>query len=166
MIGFRGEWVIGIAENPQLRMMTTDERLGANYAGTGVNIGMHPMAHRRDEMKALGINPADELPKLRQESRPDRRERDRSSKDRDGEGYCLLSIEDEIGIANAVVMPDLLIFSSVRINNPRQFIADGRRPDPKPGQCDSRQGTTDCTHCRRCDCTIARPPLVSCPSGS
>ena len=37
--------------------MTTEERLTADFRGTGVTIGRHPMAYRRAEMNALGVTP-------------------------------------------------------------------------------------------------------------
>ncbi len=38
-----------------LAPMTTEERLWADYRGTGLTIGRHPMAYRRAEMNALGV---------------------------------------------------------------------------------------------------------------
>ena len=35
--------------------MTYEERLIADFHGTGLTVGPHPMAYRRAEMKALGI---------------------------------------------------------------------------------------------------------------
>ena len=91
-----------------LRQMRTNERLVADYAGTGLTTGRHPMAFRRAHMRSQGIQSAKEL-----------RER------RDGEyvtsagcviarqrpgtalGFIFLSMEDETGISNVVVHPDL-----------------------------------------------------------
>ena len=33
--------------------MTIEERLTADYGGTGLTIGKHPMAYRREEMKIV-----------------------------------------------------------------------------------------------------------------
>ena len=41
-----------------LSPMNTQERLTADYRGTGLTVGRHPMAHRRAEMNALGVTPA------------------------------------------------------------------------------------------------------------
>src|SRR5262249_41356331 len=38
-----------------LRPMTESERLVADYAGTGLTVGRHPMALRRDELAMRGI---------------------------------------------------------------------------------------------------------------
>src|SRR4029077_1266876 len=44
-----------------LKQMTYEERLVADFHGTGLTTGPHPMAYRRAEMKALGIHPASSL---------------------------------------------------------------------------------------------------------
>ena len=51
------------AETPLARM-TTDERVTADYRGTGVTVGKHPMAYRRAEMNELGVTPASDLKKV------------------------------------------------------------------------------------------------------
>ena len=40
-----------------LAPMDTEERLWADYRGTGLTVGRHPMAYRRAEMNALGVMP-------------------------------------------------------------------------------------------------------------
>src|SRR6185369_15492934 len=44
-----------------LQSMNIEERLHADYRGTGLTIGRHPMAYRRAEMNALGVIPAIQL---------------------------------------------------------------------------------------------------------
>ena len=41
--------------------MKTEERLIADYAGTGLTTGPHPMAYRRNELRGMGILSAKEL---------------------------------------------------------------------------------------------------------
>jgi error-prone DNA polymerase len=41
--------------------MTTEERLIADYADTGLTVGKHPMAYRREELRREHILSADEL---------------------------------------------------------------------------------------------------------
>src|SRR5207302_2573104 len=48
------------AEAP-LREMSADERLTADYAGTGVTLGPHPMALRRAALAARGVTRAIDL---------------------------------------------------------------------------------------------------------
>ncbi len=44
--------------NAPLRLMTTEERLVADFESTGVTLGPHPMAYHRTEMNAAGVLPA------------------------------------------------------------------------------------------------------------
>ncbi len=48
------------AESPLLQM-TVEERLVADYHGTGLTTGPHPMAYRRDDLRMRGIKSASEL---------------------------------------------------------------------------------------------------------
>ena len=88
--------------------MTTGERLFADYAGTSLTIGRHPMHYRRAEMNELGVTPAADLGKVRNGGLVRIagcvivRQRPGTAK-----GVLFLSIEDETGIANAVVMPEM-----------------------------------------------------------
>jgi error-prone DNA polymerase len=94
--------------------MSTDERLEADYRGTGLTIGPHPMHYRRTGMNSLGVTPARDLEKVphgglvRIAGSVIVRQRPGTAK-----GIVFLSIEDETGIANAVVMPDT--FESFRL---------------------------------------------------
>jgi hypothetical protein len=51
-------------ETSPLTPMTIDERLVADYHGTGLTIGPHPIAYRREELRRMGIVSAGELKKL------------------------------------------------------------------------------------------------------
>jgi error-prone DNA polymerase len=91
-----------------LAAMTTDERLQSDFYGTGLTIGRHPMAYRRPAMHKLGVVPAAALPKV-PDGRPVRvagavivRQRPGTAK-----GFVFLSMEDETGIFNVIVNPDL-----------------------------------------------------------
>ena len=81
-----------------LARMTTEERLNADFRGTGVTIGRHPMAYRREEMNALGVTP----PRQLQQMRDGRRVRVAGCvivRQRPGtaKGFVFLSMEDETG---------------------------------------------------------------------
>ncbi len=87
--------------------MDTEERLWADYRGTGLTVGKHPMAHRRAEMDALGVKRAIDLAGIRN----GRRVRIAGSvivRQRPGtaKGFVFLSMEDETGIMNAIITPD------------------------------------------------------------
>ncbi|MGH9453890.1 MAG: error-prone DNA polymerase, partial [Terriglobia bacterium] len=91
-----------------LAPMTPEERLVADFRDTGLTVGRHPMAWRRAEMQALGVWTAADL------SRAPHGKRVRIAgciicRQRPGtaKGFVFLSIEDETGIANAIVTPDL-----------------------------------------------------------
>jgi error-prone DNA polymerase len=88
--------------------MTDDERLIADFHGTGMTVGPHPMAYRRAEMKKLGIRAAIELAttpdgtRVRVAGAVIVRQRPGTAK-----GFVFLSLEDETGIANAIITPQL-----------------------------------------------------------
>ena len=91
-----------------LAPMTRLERMVADFHGTGVNIGRHPMAFRRPELDALGVTPAAALASLR-DGKPVRIAGSVVVRQRPGtaKGFVFLSMEDETGIMNAIVTPDL-----------------------------------------------------------
>ncbi len=91
-----------------LRQMKTDERLVADYAGTGLTTGPHPMAFRRAELQRMGILSAREL-----QRQPDGRRVIAAgaviARQRPGTalGFIFLSMEDETGISNVIIHPQL-----------------------------------------------------------
>jgi error-prone DNA polymerase len=91
-----------------LRPMTVPERLLADYAGTSLTIGPHPMSLRRAELALRGVLRARDL----SEGRHGRRVRVAGAvitRQRPGtaKGFVFLTLEDETGIANIIVRPDL-----------------------------------------------------------
>ena len=97
-------------QNPEspLPSMTPTERLVADYAGTGLTVGPHPMAFRRDELALRGVLRAIDLPRTRNGRRVRvagaviTRQRPGTAK-----GFVFLTLEDETGIANVIIQPDL-----------------------------------------------------------
>jgi error-prone DNA polymerase len=88
--------------------MTASERLQADYAGMGLTIGPHPMALRRGDLALRGVLRAVDLPK----SRDGRRVRVAGmviTRQRPGtaKGFVFLTLEDETGISNVIIRPDL-----------------------------------------------------------
>jgi DNA polymerase III alpha subunit len=57
----RSEWLRDASEALPLRRMNTEERLVADYAGTGLTIGKHPMYYRRSELRSRNVLSAEEL---------------------------------------------------------------------------------------------------------
>lgn len=91
-----------------LRQMTTEERLMADYAGTSLTVGKHPMAYCREELRRKGILSADEL-RQRPHGQFVRAAGCVIARQRPGtaHGFIFISMEDETGIANVIVTPDL-----------------------------------------------------------
>jgi error-prone DNA polymerase len=91
-----------------LRPMTTVDRLAADYAGTGVTLGPHPLALARGALARRGVLRAAELPavphgaRVRVAGSVIVRQRPGTAK-----GFVFLSLEDETGIANVIVTPGL-----------------------------------------------------------
>jgi error-prone DNA polymerase len=91
-----------------LAAMTREERLVSDFRGTGMTVGPHPMAHYRTELRRQGVRPAAELETLPDGARVRvagsviARQRPGTAK-----GFVFLSLEDETGIANAIVTPQL-----------------------------------------------------------
>jgi len=107
--------------------MTNEERLIADFRGTGLTVGPHPMAYHRAEMKRRGIRAANELGGL-----PDgsyvrvagaviARQRPGTAK-----GFVFLSLEDETGIANAIVTPQLFEREYLTVVREPFLIVEGR----------------------------------------
>ena len=91
-----------------LAPMNHEERLVADFHGTGLTVGPHPMAYRREWLNAMGIRRASDLrgipsgKRLRIGGCVIVRQRPGTAK-----GFVFLSLEDETGVANAIITPDL-----------------------------------------------------------
>ena len=114
-------------EAPPLRQMTIEERLVADSSGIGMTIGRHPMAHRRAEMDRLRVIPAAALPSMvngrivRVAGNVIVRQRPGTAK-----GVTFLSLEDETGISNVVIMPDLFENQRLEILTHPWVMVEGR----------------------------------------
>jgi error-prone DNA polymerase len=95
-------------EPSPLAPMSPRERLAADYRITGLTIGAHPMRLHREEMNRLNVIPAAGLASIPHGRRVRIagavicRQRPGTAK-----GFVFLSLEDETGISNAIVLPDL-----------------------------------------------------------
>jgi error-prone DNA polymerase len=98
----------GPAARGPLLPLTPLERVVADYDGTGLTIGPHPMSYRRAEMALRGVLRATDLSKARAGRRVRvagaviTRQRPGTAK-----GFVFLTVEDETGIANVIVRPDV-----------------------------------------------------------
>ena len=88
--------------------MTPSEALVADYEGTGLTLGPHPMVFHRSRLDRLGVARATDLREMRHGA-PVRvagavvvRQRPGTAK-----GFVFLNLEDESGLVNVVVPPSL-----------------------------------------------------------
>src|SRR5580698_1540465 len=109
-----------------LAPMSASERLNSDFRRTHLTIGKHPMAFHREKMNLLGVTPAAQL-KFVRIGRIVRiagciicRQRPGTAK-----GLLFLSIEDETGVSNAVVMPDVFDRERKTILNNSYLVIDG-----------------------------------------
>ena len=109
-----------------LQKMTTDERLAADYGGTGLTTGPHPMAYHRAALRQQGILSAQELEQLGRNERVCvagcviARQRPGTAK-----GFVFLSLEDETGIANIILAPDVFEQNRMTVTRNRFLRIEG-----------------------------------------
>ncbi|MGC1684954.1 MAG: error-prone DNA polymerase, partial [Candidatus Acidiferrales bacterium] len=110
-----------------LSPMTNAERLMADFRGTGMTVGPHPMSYCRAAMTKLGVRRAYELEhlpngiRLRIAGAIIARQRPGTAK-----GFVFLSVEDETGIANAIISPDVFAENRVAIVSYPFLLIEGR----------------------------------------
>jgi error-prone DNA polymerase len=106
--------------------MNTEERLISDYAGTGLTVGKHPMFYRRPELQQKGILSSEELRKcsdgvfVRTAGCVIARQRPGTAK-----GFIFLSMEDEMGIANIIVMPELYERDRLVVTRSKFLLVEG-----------------------------------------
>ena len=109
-----------------LRAMDSGERLQADYAGMGLTIGPHPMALRRGDLSLRGVMRAADLPTARNGRRVRvagmviTRQRPGTAK-----GFVFLTLEDETGISNIIIRPDLFDRERMAVVRQPFLIVDG-----------------------------------------
>ena len=88
--------------------MDLAERLASDLVGTGLTVGPHPVSLFREELHERGVRRADDLPGLADGERVRVagavicRQRPGTAK-----GFLFLTLEDETGLVNVIVRPDL-----------------------------------------------------------
>jgi len=117
---------IDIEKSTPLKRMDTEERLGADYAGTGLTTGPHPMAYHRESLRRQGILSARDLAEcttnryVRIAGCVIARQRPGTAK-----GFVFLSLEDETGIANVIITPDFFERERIAITRCRFLTIEG-----------------------------------------
>jgi error-prone DNA polymerase len=128
-VRFAGPLLDGIPEidtASPLAAMTPEERLVADFHGTGLTVGPHPMAYRRADLKRAGVLSAHELTQVQNGHRVRTagcviaRQRPGTAK-----GFVFLSLEDETGISNAILTPDIMERERVTITSEKFLLLEG-----------------------------------------
>ena len=107
--------------------MTPVERVIADYKGTGLTIGPHPMSFRRNELAMRGVLRAVDLPRTKDGRRVRvagaviTRQRPSTAK-----GFVFLTLEDETGVANIIVRPHLFAEQRMTILEQPFLLVEGR----------------------------------------
>ena len=109
-----------------LAAMTPTERMVADFRGTGVTVGPHPMTYHRARLRKIGALTAVQIAGL-----PNgRRVRIGGTvivRQRPGtaHGFVFLSLEDESGVANVIITPDLFQRNRLLLVEERFLLVEG-----------------------------------------
>ena len=110
-----------------LKPMTPEARLISDFRNTGMTVGPHPMSYHRESLRRQGILSARDLHHVADGTRVSvagaviARQRPGTAK-----GFVFLSLEDETGIANAIITPQLFHEDHVVVVNQRFLLIEGR----------------------------------------
>jgi len=109
-----------------LRIMTDEERLVADFRGTGMTVGPHPMSYHRERMNELGVRRAIELGQI-PSGRKVRTAGGVIARQRPGtaHGFVFLSLEDETGVSNAIITPDLFQQNRLLLSTAQFLLIEG-----------------------------------------
>ena len=115
----------GDKESPLARM-TDDERLVSDYRGTGLTLGPHPLFYWRSYLRNLGVSPANELARI-PDGTPIQTAGMVIARQRPGSasGFIFLSLEDETGISNAIIRPDLYEQNRLLVSRSKFLLIEG-----------------------------------------
>ena len=109
-----------------LAPMNPLERLDADYRGSGMTTGPHPMHYLREPLHALGVLPAVQLEHhpngrwVRVAGAVITRQRPGTAK-----GFVFLTLEDETGVSNVVVTPDKFQDNRVLVTSEPFLLVEG-----------------------------------------
>ena len=120
------EGIVALDEASPLRRMDIEERLVADYHGTGLTTGHHPMAYRREVLRARGVKSAIELRALAHGKQATTagcvitRQRPGTAK-----GIIFMTLEDETGTSRVIISPDFYDQNRVVVLNERFVLVSG-----------------------------------------
>ena len=115
------------ASDSPLQPMTAEDRLVADFRNTGMTTGPHPLSYHRQQLRREGILSAADLQHLsdgvevRVAGSVIARQRPGTAK-----GFVFLSLEDETGISNAIITPQLFQRDHVTIVHQQFLLIEGR----------------------------------------
>ncbi|HEY2461664.1 MAG TPA: error-prone DNA polymerase [Candidatus Acidoferrum sp.] len=110
-----------------LQPMTAEVRLVSDFRHTGMTVGIHPLGYHRKTLREAGILSAADLQgvcdgaRVRVAGSVIARQRPGTAK-----GFVFLSLEDETGIANAIITPQLFERERVVIIHKQFLLLEGR----------------------------------------
>ena len=122
----QSEWLRDDYEILPLQQMNVEERLVADYGGTGLTVDKHPMYHRRQELRRQEVRSAEELRHcrdgefVRAAGCVIARQRPGTAK-----GFIFISMEDETGVANVIVTPDLYDRNRMVVTRSKFLLVEG-----------------------------------------
>ena len=116
-----------VAKYSPLEPMTPEARLVSDFRNTGMTVGPHPMSYHRADLWRQGGLSARDLQRL-----PDgtlvrvagaviARQRPGTAK-----GFVFVSLEDETGIANAIITPQIFQENHIVVVNQQFLLIEGR----------------------------------------
>ena len=120
------EGILELDAASPLSRMNIEERLVADYHGTGLTTGHHPMAYRREVLRARGIRSAVELKQL-----PHGKEATTAgcviTRQRPGtaKGIIFMTLEDETGTSRVIISPDFYDQNRMVVLNERFVLVSG-----------------------------------------
>ncbi|MGH9642846.1 MAG: DNA polymerase III subunit alpha [Terriglobales bacterium] len=120
------EGLVALDEASPLRQMNVEERLIADYHGTGLTTGHHPMAYRREVLRARGVKSAIELRDLPHGKQATTagcvitRQRPGTAK-----GLIFMTLEDETGTSRVIISPDFYDQNRMVVLKERFVIVSG-----------------------------------------
>jgi error-prone DNA polymerase len=120
------EGVIEQDTGSPLAQMEVEDRLVSDYHGTGMTTGPHPMFYRREEMRRQNIKSAAELRAMANGRKATvagaviTRQRPGTAK-----GLIFITLEDETGNSNVIVMPDVYERYRQQVLEPRFIRVSG-----------------------------------------
>ena len=110
-----------------LAPMTPEARLVSDFRNTGMTVGPHPMSYHRANLRRQGVLSARDLLRVKDGTAVRvagaviARQRPGTAK-----GFVFLSLEDETGIANAIITPQIFQEHHIVVVNQQFLLIEGR----------------------------------------